>query len=361
MAQPSTSIFLCSIPYLDETYEHTVNFQSEQNQKNWFGGMVQRRFENCYYNRKDYTINLPVNVDEIQHCNYLFYRNNIDMKTYYCFIIESEYVSENNCKIYFDIDVLQTYMFDYHLVESFIEKCHSQRWKNVNGIRVPYHNTNPEGLDYGLVVQHDVIPLLNYDDNYVICSSVPIGKLTQGGGSGGTGGGTCDKLPTFPENSRVNASQKEFLQSLWAGCVSSYTDNNLFCSINMAQACLESGWGKSALATESHNLYGIKADSSWTGEKKEYPTNEVVNGETVQVMAWFRVYPNNDASVQDHTKFLKENPRYTEAGVFSAKTPREQADALVRAGYATDPGYANQLMEFVDGMNFKVYDIKCGQ
>jgi len=77
------------------------------------------------------------------------------------------------------------------------------------------------------------------------------------------------------------------------------------------------------------------------------PTEEVRNGKRVVENEPFRVYSSVRDSFRDYAKFLQENPRYTKAGVFSAKTPQAQAEALQRAGYATDPNYASALKSMI--------------
>lgn len=63
-----------------------------------------------------------------------------------------------------------------------------------------------------------------------------------------------------------------------------------------------------------------------------------------------------EASILDHGKFLKENIRYEQAGVFNAKNYKEQAEALLRAGYATDPNYSNKLCSMIESYSLDQYD-----
>lgn len=69
-------------------------------------------------------------------------------------------------------------------------------------------------------------------------------------------------------------SQITFLNLLHSGAISTFDKYGLFPSITAAQAILESNWGKSKLARECLNLFGIKADQSWQGDKKAYSTKE---------------------------------------------------------------------------------------
>lgn len=127
-------------------------------------------------------------------------------------------------------------------------------------------------------------------------------------------------------------------------------------SIQMAQAILESGNGNSLLAKTYNNHFGIKADRSWRGLKINLPTKEVVNGQTITINQYFRWYNDPKESFKDHIQFLKENPRYTKAGVFRAKKPETQAQKLKDAGYATDPNYAAKLVSLIDQYDLRKLD-----
>ncbi len=112
----------------------------------------------------------------------------------------------------------------------------------------------------------------------------------------------------------------------------------------IAQAFLESSSrgtvGGSTLSREANNFFGIKCGSAWTGEKYNINTREFINGKNVTVKACFRKYASVKDSIADYVNFLQVNPRYATAGVFTAKTVKDQAEALKAAGYATAPGYA---------------------
>ena len=150
--------------------------------------------------------------------------------------------------------------------------------------------------------------------------------------------------------------QKAFISSLVPYAQENYAKYGVFPSITMAQAILESSWGKSGLATKGKNLFGVKADPSWTGKTIDMQTDEVVNGRTITIIASFRAYEKWGDSLLDHGKFLKENSRYTEAGVFKAKNYREQAYAIRLAGYATDPQYASLLCDLIEGCGLQMFD-----
>ena len=123
----------------------------------------------------------------------------------------------------------------------------------------------------------------------------------------------------------------------------------------IAQAAHESGWGRreivNADGSASHNLFGIKAGAGWSGPVAEVTTTEWVGGEPQKVTAKFRAYASYAESFQDYARLLKENPRY--AGVMAqlqtgTASPEIFAGGLQRAGYATDPAYADKLTRVIN-------------
>lgn len=121
----------------------------------------------------------------------------------------------------------------------------------------------------------------------------------------------------------------------------------------LAQAAHETGWGRSPIknkdGSDSHNVFGIKAGPSWTGKVAEITTTEYVGGVARKVTAKFRAYDSVEDSFRDYAKLLKGNQRYAGA-VAAAESGSAQAFAqhLQRAGYATDPAYAEKLSRVIN-------------
>jgi flagellum-specific peptidoglycan hydrolase FlgJ len=107
----------------------------------------------------------------------------------------------------------------------------------------------------------------------------------------------------------------------------------------LAQAALESGYGKSA---SGNNFFGIKAGKKWNGKTQTIPTHEYVNGVRVAINATFRAYDSPEESFSDWADFIKSNSRYK--SVLSASDTISAAKALQKAGYSTSPIYADQLI-----------------
>lgn len=128
-------------------------------------------------------------------------------------------------------------------------------------------------------------------------------------------------------------------------------------SIILGQACLESNFGQSQLASEYKNLFGIKAYGDVP--KVTLSTQEFVNEQWVTIDGDFRVYDNWGASMDDHTQLFINgvdwNPQLY-AGVLTAANYQEAAVALQSAGYATDPTYADKIISVIEQYQLNQYD-----
>lgn len=118
----------------------------------------------------------------------------------------------------------------------------------------------------------------------------------------------------------------------------------------LAQAALESGWGKHEIRhaddSPSYNLFGIKAGANWKGDVVEKVTTEYVNGAPQKVVEKFRAYNSYAEGFSDYANLLLDNPRY--AKVLKSTDAATFANGLQRAGYATDPLYAEKLIRILN-------------
>ncbi|KTB63937.1 flagellar assembly peptidoglycan hydrolase FlgJ [Pseudomonas allii] len=122
----------------------------------------------------------------------------------------------------------------------------------------------------------------------------------------------------------------------------------------VAQAALETGWGKSVMRAEdgssSHNLFGIKAGQSWQGGQARAITSEFRDGAMVKETAQFRSYNSYQDSFHDLVTLLQSNDRYKEV-IKSADNPEQFVRELQKAGYATDPAYASKISQIAKTMD----------
>jgi flagellar protein FlgJ len=121
----------------------------------------------------------------------------------------------------------------------------------------------------------------------------------------------------------------------------------------VAQAALETGWGKSVMRSNeggsSHNLFGIKAGSSWQGDQARAITSEFRDGKMVKETASFRSYDSYADSFHDLVNTLQKNDRYQDV-VKAADNPEQFVKELQKAGYATDPNYASKISSIAKQM-----------
>lgn len=159
-------------------------------------------------------------------------------------------------------------------------------------------------------------------------------------------------------NQNEHTTRQGFIDQIEEAAIVGYRDTGVLPSITISQAILESSWGKSELALKGKNLYGIKADSSWFGRKIQFLTKE--NYSDVE-NAYFRKYSNWQESIEDYLKFLSQNKRYRNYGLFDKKDYKSQAQALEDAGYATTRNalgekiYADKLIKIIESR--KLYEI----
>ncbi|MET0382440.1 MAG: flagellar assembly peptidoglycan hydrolase FlgJ [Burkholderiaceae bacterium] len=118
----------------------------------------------------------------------------------------------------------------------------------------------------------------------------------------------------------------------------------------IAQAAHETGWGRKEIrnadGTTSYNLFGIKAGPSWKGATTETTTTEYIGGKAHKVTRSFRAYASYAESFADYANTMKKSPRYA-AVVAAGNDAAGFAKGLQKAGYATDPAYAEKLAKMI--------------
>ena len=149
----------------------------------------------------------------------------------------------------------------------------------------------------------------------------------------------------------TNNSRHDFIAKIYPAAIQASKETGMSWELILAQAALETGWGEKTLPG-TNNLFNIKADKSWQGESKVFRVWEMKGKEKVWQNDAFRVYKDYTEAFTDRAHFLQKNPRYEKAGLFdeSVKGNMEaEARALQKAGYATDPQYAEKLVEIFNG------------
>jgi flagellar protein FlgJ len=147
--------------------------------------------------------------------------------------------------------------------------------------------------------------------------------------------------------------QADFVQRHTEAARAAEAETGIPSGFLVAQAAHESGWGrreiKNADGSTSFNVFGIKAGGSWKGPVAEVTTTEYEGGVARKVTAKFRAYGSYEESFRDYARLMKDSPRYSQvmasAGGASAAG---FAQGLQRAGYATDPAYADKLTRVIN-------------
>lgn len=153
------------------------------------------------------------------------------------------------------------------------------------------------------------------------------------------------------------ASQRarDFVADVWPHAVEASRKTGIPAHFMVAQAALETGWGekqlKNADGSPSHNLFNIKAGSSWSGRTTEVQVTEYAGDRSYDERARFRSYASYAESFGDYARLMSSSPRY--AGVLGQTDAAGFARGLQQAGYATDPMYADKLTRIIGGSTLR--------
>jgi hypothetical protein len=151
----------------------------------------------------------------------------------------------------------------------------------------------------------------------------------------------------------IPKSGNAFIDSVATDAIESQRATGVPASVTLAQAIIESGWGKSGLSKKYHNYFGIKGKG--TAGTAVMSTGEHFNGKDVVIKDGFRVYRSPAESFEDHGRFFIENKRYAEAMRHTDDAERF-AKEIHKAGYATDPNYSEKLIGVIRKYKLVAYD-----
>ena len=148
--------------------------------------------------------------------------------------------------------------------------------------------------------------------------------------------------------------QQDFVRELTPHAVQASRETGVPVQLMLGQAALESGWGRREIRMpdggSSYNLFGIKASGNWDGKVAEVMTTEYHDGVPAKQVEKFRAYDSYAEAFRDYANLLRSNPRYAQV-VQEGQGSAEAAHALQRAGYATDPNYADKLVKVMSRIN----------
>jgi flagellar protein FlgJ len=161
---------------------------------------------------------------------------------------------------------------------------------------------------------------------------------------------------TRPEAAIQMLTPRNFVDRLWPHAVDAAAELGVSPHFLLAQAALESGWGKHELraadGSNTYNLFNIKAGKSWQGESVMVNADEYLNGKMESQAARFRVYASYTEAFADYARLLKSSPRYA-AAVNQGADAAAFARGLQNGGYATDPMYADKILRVLNSSTFR--------
>jgi flagellar protein FlgJ len=150
-----------------------------------------------------------------------------------------------------------------------------------------------------------------------------------------------NSTPKLPEKSAAG-----FVQQHTEAAKAAEAATGIPAAFMIAQSAHETGWGKKEIigrdGSNSNNLFGIKAGANWTGPTVDVMTTEYIGGRPQKVVQKFRAYASHAESFADYAQLMKNSPRYQNV-VAAGTDAKGFAQGLQRAGYATDPAYAEKL------------------
>ncbi|MGB0496470.1 MAG: flagellar assembly peptidoglycan hydrolase FlgJ, partial [Kangiellaceae bacterium] len=156
-----------------------------------------------------------------------------------------------------------------------------------------------------------------------------------------------EKVNKSPEKKTMFESVANFVDQMMPLANKAASKIGLDPKILLAQAALETGWGKHIIhdsnGKPSYNLFGIKDSKSWQGESVKIDTLEVESGEFVKRKENFRSYSSFEKSFEDFIQFISESPRY-QGAMKLVHDAKAFITSIQDAGYATDPQYANKII-----------------
>ncbi len=160
--------------------------------------------------------------------------------------------------------------------------------------------------------------------------------------------------PSSPATDPVSPKQADFIRQHAADARAAQASSGIPAAYVLAQAAHESAWGqreiRNADGSSAHNLFGVKAGAGWTGAVAEVTTTEWVAGEPQKVVQKFRSYGSYAEGFQDYARVVAQSPRYAASRqqLAATGTPQAWAAGLQKAGYASDPAYADKLARAIN-------------
>ena len=175
----ANTLYLCQVNEIDSTYEHVLDFETPLSQINYFRSKARNVIEFDFKGDGfQVSMMIPAPLSEVVQLDYCFFRGDDD-KYYFYFIDSKEYKTQDVTTISLSLDVYSTYLFDFEFMHSFVDRCHVDRFTSSG---LPTYEIVDEGFNNTNYVQVEKTPLCEYQNNYIMTTSEPIGYMADGTG-----------------------------------------------------------------------------------------------------------------------------------------------------------------------------------
>ena len=190
------TIYFCSLPFLDSSYQNVIDFSSLSSQYQYFSSQVKKQLKaNVVSDSERTTITINAELSSISKYDYLFLIDSTNKRFFY-FINNKIYKSSTSCILEVELDVYSTYLFDHSLLDSYVERCHVNRWKTKGSIPNETQVADEGFTDFQSVIRSvSTDKTKTFDSCYIYASTVPLGVGIVS--SGGAGGGACQSDGTL--------------------------------------------------------------------------------------------------------------------------------------------------------------------
>lgn len=175
-----------------------------------------------------------------------------------------------------------------------------------------------------------------------------------------TGISACSRNRKTPEPSvqtyGLSRKQLDFIEHLGSASQKNYSKYGILPSMTVAQAILESGWGDSELSALYYNFFGMRADSTYTGEKVTLRTGEEIDGVIVKMDGDFRAYHSFEEGIEGYYQFITGYERYS--NLIWETDYRTSCYNIQEDGWATASNYAECLIDIIESYDLTRFDVQ---
>ena len=208
------NVYLCTVTEIDLNNQKQIDFTSKESQYDWFNRQNTRIVEtNANPDALLTEVTLKTPYSNIKFYDYMYMVDENGDRLFF-FILDKKKKGEN-CIIYVKLDVFQTYMFRFQVLNSLVERCHVPRWINDT---TPTREITDEGLPLGSYIYYEKEKIYDLNNSYVIASTAPLGKLkgVSTGGSSGSGSGSDNDSSDVYDGGVISKKGYRFIKG-WEG------------------------------------------------------------------------------------------------------------------------------------------------